>query len=125
MPNIKLYGSLNSRLMESSKQPTPVVGMGATITFHTDRTACTVASVSENGKRIETTRDLAERTDLNPDGSAPMTDCQSYKYTTLPDARREAWTIRKDGGWVKEGESLRGGQRICLGFRSEHYDYSF
>lgn len=125
MPKRKLYGSLNSRLMEAAKQPKPEVGMGATITYHTDRTACTIVSVSEDGKRIETTPDKAIRTDLNPDGSAPMTDCQSYRYESQPDANRTAWTLRKDGGWVKEGEPLRKGQRICLGFRDEHYDYSF
>ena len=125
MPKIKLYGSLNSRLMESANQPTPEVGMGATITMHTDRHACTIVAISEDGKRIETTRDKAIRTDLKPDGSAPMTDCQSYRYETVPDARREVWTLRKDGSWVKDGEPLRNGQRICLGFRSEHYDYSF
>ena len=125
MPKIKLYGSLNSRLMESAIGPKPEVGMGATITMHTDRHACTIVSVSEDGKRIETTADKAIRTDLNPDGSAPMTDCQSYRYEPQPDIRRDAWTLRKDGGWVKEGESLRQGQRICLGFRDHHHDYSF
>jgi len=127
MPKIRLYGSLNSRLMESSIQPTPEVGMGATITMHTDRHACTIVSISENGKRIETTRDKAFRLDLNPDGSPQMSDSQSYRYETVLDGShgRSFWTLRKDGGWVKEGESLKGGQRICLGFRDEHYDYSF
>jgi hypothetical protein len=93
--------------------------------MYTDRHACTIMAVNEDKTRIETTADKAIRTDLDADGSAPMTDCQSYRYEPQPDIRREAWTLRKDGGWVKEGESLRNGQRICLGFRDAHHDYSF
>lgn len=129
MPKVKIYGSLHSRLMESAIGPIPEVGMGATITMHTDRHACTIVSVNEKKNRIETTRDKATRKNdkhnRNPDGSVIMSDCQSYDYETVPDGRREVWTLRKDGGWVKDGEPLRTGQRICLGFRDEHYDFSF
>ncbi len=125
MPKRKLYGSLNSRLMEAAKSPIPEVGMGATITMYTDRHACTIVAVNEDKTEIQTTEDKAIRTDLNPDGSAPMTDCQSYRYESRPDGARDTWTLRKDGGWVKKGEPLRNGQRICLGFRDHHHDYSF
>jgi hypothetical protein len=48
-----------------------------------------------------------------------------YEYAPEPRNRVRVFTKRKDGGWVEEGGSMKNGQRVVLGYRSEHYDISF
>lgn len=119
--NIPMRGSLLNRLFEGMEgRPAPIVGMGATVMYHTDRAAVTVVFVNEAGTRIETTRDTCKRTDNNG-----MSECQAYEYTSNMGAGRSSWTLRKDGSWVRAGDPIRGGQRVCLGSRDEYHDYSF
>jgi hypothetical protein len=118
---IPMRGSLHNRLYEGMVgNPAPVVGLGVTITMYTDSHAATVVEVSKSGKRILIQKDNAKRTDTNG-----MSESQSYEYTPNPEAHKQAFTLRADGGWVREGESLRGGQRIVIGFRRAYHDYSF
>lgn len=114
------YGNLINRVMENTTSNKPTVGMGATIFGYSDRHAATVVSVSKDGKTVEIQRDIATRADTNG-----MSDSQAYTYAPNPDASIATYTLRKNGTWVREGSSMKGGERIALGYRSEYYDYSF
>jgi hypothetical protein len=54
-----------------------------------------------------------------------MSDSQDYRFEQNPDAEKVTYTLRKNGRWIKEGESLKGGTQIRIGERDEYYDYSF
>lgn len=107
-----------SMMMEQSKQPTPVVGMGCTILMYTDRHAATIIEVA-NLKTVVIQADIAKRTDKNG-----MSDYQFYEYTSDPNAHKRTFTLRKNGRWCEKGEpmSMSG---IALGHRSTYHDYSF
>jgi len=112
-------GSLTNYLLSGTKgQPTPEVGMGATLLGWTDRHAYTIVEVA--ARRIGAQRDNAIRIDDNG-----MSESQDYRYEPQPTARVEHFTLRKNGAWVKEGESMRGGARLRIGDRREYYDFSF
>ena len=113
-------GSFINHLQGASKQPEPEVGMGATILMWSDREAATIVSVSKSGKRIEVQRDHAKRTDNNG-----LSESQTYEFTPNPEGPRIAYTLRKNGQWVREGESMKGGQRLRVGSRDHYYDFSF
>lgn len=51
----KFYGSVVNRLMESSRYPEIVPGMGATVTHWSDRSSCTVVAVryAKDGKTVK------------------------------------------------------------------------
>lgn len=115
-----MQGSLINRLMEKSAQPEPMLGMGATILMYSDRHACTVVEINKNGNIIGVQRDKAERTDNHG-----MSDSQSYQYSPNTDARVEYFRKRKNGTWVQQGEPMKGGTQIALGYRDSYHDYSF
>jgi phage gp45-like len=114
------YGSLQNLMMSGNTATTPEVGMGATILLYTDRHAATVVKVSASGKEVTVQRDKATRRDGNG-----MSDAQSYDFTPDPTAAEEVYTLRKNGAWVRKGQSLSSGTKLRLGSRSEYYDYSF
>ncbi len=113
-----VYGSLINSIGEAGEKEW-AVGDGATILGWSDRHAATVIEVSANGKRIIIQEDTSTRTDSNG-----MSDAQSYEFTPNPEGRTSAYTLRKNGRWVAEGQPLRGGQSIGRG-RSTYFDYSF
>lgn len=122
---MRVYGSIMNRIQEEMVMPEPQVGDGATQFCFSDRHALTIVAVHKNKAgeaiRVETTRDSAKRID-----NLGMTDSgQRYEYTTNPDGHRTSWTKRKNGSWVRQGESLAGGSRIGIGHREEYYDFSF
>lgn len=114
------YGSLINSISGTDPNYVPKVGDGATMLFWTDRKAGTVISVSKSGKRIEVQQDKAIRTD-----SYGMSDSQSYRYEADPNGTVRAFTKRKNGQFIREGDSMRGGQRVAIGYRNEYFDYSF
>lgn len=93
---------------------TPEVGMGATEVWHSDRHACTVTRISKSGKTFWMKRDTATRTDSNG-----MSESQSYSYTPNPEAPEIRVNMTKDG-W-----RTTGGQKVWVGVRDEHYDFSY
>jgi hypothetical protein len=115
-------GSLISNLYLSGQGPTPEVGMGATIAHWTDRTAATIVEIVrfKTGKRAGQIKalivqaDHAARTDSNG-----MSDAQSYEYSRNPDAPRVTCTV------TKHGQFKHGSDRLIVGIRDEHYDFSF
>lgn len=111
-------GSLVNHLLSGSLDPRPALGMGATILMWTDRHPATVIEVN-SATRITVREDRATRTDKNG-----MSDSQSYAYETNPYGRVEVYTLRKNGAWVRQGDTMRG-QRLSLGHRSEYRDFSF
>jgi len=112
-------GSLINNLQANSKQPVPKVGDGATMLMWTDRRPFTIIEVSKSGKTIKLQEDNAVRTDKNG-----MSDCQSYEYTRNPDGAIYTATLRKNGKWVRKGDTVKG-TNFGIGYRDKHYDYSF
>ena len=110
-------GSLINHVISRATPITPEVGMGATILQWSDRTACTIIEVSP--KKIVVQDDIATRTD-----SYGMSDCQSYDYTPNPEGAKSTYTLRKNGKWIREGDSIKG-QQVAIGERDHYYDYSF
>lgn len=116
---MKLYGSLNNRLMEVSKMPIPTVGMGVTFLHYTDRDAGTIIEV-RNSRTIVVQEDIATRTDTNE-----MSESQSYTFSPNPNGPKGTYTLRKNGQWVKRGIKMNQGGCLLIGHRSKYYDYSF
>lgn len=117
---MRLYGNLMNRIAESSAQPKPEIGMGATIHFYTDRHAATVVDVSKSGRRIVVREDKAIRTDSN--GSS---ESQSYRYEPNPGGAEHVFTLRKNGRWVESKSAMSSGSGLSLGERDEYYDFGF
>jgi len=105
--------------------PEPQIGMGATITHWTDRDAGTV--VAWDGKVICVQQDHAKRIDNNG-----MSDSQQYEYTPNPHGREYYFRRDKHNRWVQVRFNEKTGRwnnaegpGLIVGFRDEHYDYSF
>ena len=110
-------------------QPTPEVGMGATLLSHTDRHAATITSVETiRGKTYITVQeDKSYRTDKNG-----MSECQDYEYSRDPNGCKQTFRTDKNGMWerVYFNEVTKrwkktdcGGLRI--GSRNTYHDFSF
>jgi hypothetical protein len=110
-------GSLINHVFSTLGAPKPAEGMGATILKWTDREACTITKVVSD-KRIEVRPDKATLVD------GKMSDQQEYTYTP-GDGPRIVFTLRKNGAWVRLGDSMRGGNYLMIGRRDHYYDYSF
>lgn len=105
----------------SGNQKMPEVGMGATVLGWTDRYAATIVAVKgKDAGTVIIQLDHATRTDTNG-----MSDSQTYEYAPNTDAPRVTYTRRKNGHWVRQGESLKGGTRLSIGQRNHHHDFSF
>jgi hypothetical protein len=111
-------GSMMNHLMGNSTPATPEVGMGATQLCGSDRHAYTVIEVL-SPKKIRVQADKATRTDKNG-----MSEQQKYTFAPNPEGSVVTLTLRKNGCWIAQGESIKG-IRYALGYRSEYHDYSF
>lgn len=97
----------------------PIVGMGATINFHSDSKAATLIQISHKGKRIVLQEDKATRADQNG-----ISESQTYNYETDPNGAIYIATLRSDGRYRLVG-STKNSKAITIGVRREYYDYSF
>lgn len=114
-----MLGSLTNELLSKSiTKVSPEVWLGCTVIMYTDRRAGTIIKVNSE-KSITIQYDKATRTDSNG-----MSDCQIYSYSLNPEGRIETYTLRKNGRWILEGDSLTG-QPLKLGIRMEYYDFCF
>jgi hypothetical protein len=124
-----VFGNLTNRVMESSRQVEPEVGMGATVTSFSDRAAGTVVEINVSCKAIiRVQEDAAKRTDNNG-----MSECQDYEYSADPDGR--SWYFKKDktGRWEQVWFNLKTnrwnkvgcGDGLFLGTRRKYHDFSF
>lgn len=94
------------------------VGDGATKSVGSDRYPFTVVEVV-SPKKIKVQGDSFRRTDSNG-----LSESQTYEYTPNPDARIVVLTLRKNGRWIEQGESLNG-SRYYIGARNAYQDPSF
>jgi hypothetical protein len=113
-------GSVNNWLLSGTNgAPVPEVGMGATILMWSDRYPATIVAVGPDAKWVDIQEDSAVRIDSNG-----MSDCQAYRFEACPGAPVRRFTLRKDGGYILAGESMRG-LRLRIGDRSAYHDFSF
>ena len=112
--------SLVNMIHGNSKYPEPKVGMGATLLFWTDRNPCTIIEVSKNGKTIKVREDKYKRTD-----NRGLSESQDYEYFDNPDGCEYVFTLRKNGSWVKKGDSMKDGLRLAVGRREKYHDFTF
>lgn len=124
-------GSVNNWIMGNGVkgQPTPEVGMGATVLHWTDRSPATIVGVfKERGAVvIEVQGDRYKRIDGNG-----MSECQDYEYTRDPEGPRSLYRQGKRGHWeqVKRNPETgrlvkTGGAGLRIGDREKYHDFSF
>ena len=126
------YGSLQNRVMEKATrgQPTPTVGMGATILLHSDRHAGTIIAVA-NGKNgvvmIQVQHD-------NEKVVAGSTHDGTAAYEFTPNTSGRVDTFRFDGvrwwemRWndeTKRFNKCKHGHGLRIGERDSYYDPTF
>ena len=68
---------------------------------------------------VVTKADKAIRLDSNG-----QSDAQAYRYEPGDGIATTTYTLRKNGRFVRQGDSLNG-ERLILGVRDHYYDYSF
>lgn len=115
---MKLYGNLMNRIAESSTQKVVKVGDGATVVMYSDRKAATVVEATD--MRIIVQEDTAKRTD-----SHGMSDSQSYMYERNAEGRVYAFTKRRNGRFVEQGQKMNQGVGLVTGVRDEYHDFGF
>lgn len=109
----------------NSSDPLPKIGDGATTLRWSDRKAHTVIEVSET--RIVLQQDTATRTD-----NYGMSDVQHYEYTADPNGPTTVFELKisrkratkGQGIWTEEGCRPGEGEKLVLGVRDAHHDYS-
>jgi hypothetical protein len=109
-----MEGNLINRIMERSKQPVPVVGMGVTLCLYSDRHPATVVRVSPTGKTAWVQEDNAKRTD-----SHGMSESQEYTFTPDPTAPVQRVNL------TSKGWKVQNGPRVLFGRREKYHDFSF
>ena len=98
--------------------PRPWVGMEATYRVGSDAYPYEVVGVTKTGKgiRVRPLKSLAVR------AQGPYTETHGdYVYASDPDADTIDVTFRKNGRWVRRGESMNA-CGFALGFASEYRD---
>lgn len=110
-------------------QPTPEVGMAATMLSYSDRHAATISQVETiRGKLYITVQeDTAVRVDKNG-----FSECQDYEYSPNPNGRTETFRQDAQGMWervYKNPETGRWKKSQCgglrIGHRESYHDFSF
>lgn len=99
---------------------TPTVGMGATVPSGSDRYPYTIITVSADKKMV-----MAQQDNFTATSDSDYYSNQKYTYSHNPKAAVETFTLRKNGQYVKEGESLKNGTRLWIGERTAYQDPSF
>ena len=98
------------------------VGDGATMVYYSDRHACTIIEIADNGSYIKVQKDKATRIDNNG-----MSDCQDYEFERDP--KGAVYTFkrtRKDKSvYTGNGKYYDWDVKLSFGARIEYYDYSF
>lgn len=110
-------------------QPTPEVGMGATLLSYTDRHPGTIISVEtvRSVVYLEVQEDNYKRIDSNG-----MSECQDYEFTCNPNGAINTFRQGKDGMWEKVYKNPETGRwkktdsrGLRIGERDRYYDFSF
>jgi len=112
------------------------VGDGASVFGYSDSSAYTVIEVSKSGKRITIQRDKStlmngmnseaiDKLICHPGGYCGHVEGkQRWEFERNPDGYKTFASLRKNGKWIIQGESAKGGTRVSTG-RHEYYDYNF
>jgi hypothetical protein len=133
-----MYGSVVNRIMESGRYPEITVGMGATITFWSDRSSATVIAVryAKDGKTV---REIDTRgDDVGP--NKVTWPAQDYDITPAPSLEQDrtpnwqTWRMDQRGRLRKTMINDNGRRVMCapnngpgiiLGSRDYYQDPSF
>lgn len=100
-----------------ANQVTPEVGMGATWSPWTDCYPCTIVVV--------TPRTLVTRDDeYEVVGGSILDGSAKYEYSPNPEGSEKVWTLRKNGRWVRQGETMNG-RSLTIGIRRAYRDPSY
>ena len=120
-------GSLINHVMSRSQSPEPVVGMGGTMLYWSDRTAVTVVEVNHKGRFIVVQEDRAVRVDRNG-----MSEVQQYEYKPDPNGSKYIYRKMRDGRWAQHYLNPKTNRlkknssaQLALGYRDKYHDYSF
>jgi hypothetical protein len=122
-------GSLTNHILSRAVigQPTPVVGMGATVLGWTDRHACTIVDVNAFCDTIIVQEDNFTRADDNG-----ISENQTYTYERNPTGAVYVFKKDKHGKWYevrvnpKTGRyNKTGGPGLRIGERAQYHDFSF
>jgi len=123
-------GSLINNIMSRSVigEPTPEIGMGATMLSWTDRNPATIVSVFNKGKTlyIGVFEDDATRTDNNG-----FSESQSYEFSFNPNSGMRYYRKNAKGTWESvyinsdTGRFVKGCGSIAIGQRGKYWDPSF
>lgn len=112
---MRLYGSLQNRLLEMTKSQTPVIGMGATEIYYSDRRAWEVIEVMDE-------RHIAvRRLKANLEGDYLE---QNYTYEQDPNGHIAYLFLTKGGTW-KERIGRKYGNIFYIGRADEYEDPNF
>lgn len=113
-------------------QPTPVVGMGATLLLWTDRNPATIVAVTDRkdgGWDIVVQEDNYKRTDKNG-----FSESQTYEYTPNPEGYRSHFRFEPAvGRWQQMRlnpetgrlNKVKGGVGLRIGEREKYWDPCF
>lgn len=112
---IEWKNNQNARICEAIKALVPNEGTPCTMILYTDRCAATVT-------RIISPRKIAIR--LN---ETKCIDFYDSEYEILPEVYgdEETFTKRRNGLWVKEGQTTKDGVLLALHFQTHYIDPNF
>jgi phage gp46-like protein len=96
----------------------PTVGEGATISLWADSHPQTIIEVSSDLKTVTVQQDSAK---VDPNAK-PYAN--KWIVEKDPQGQVQVFTLRKNGRYVRKGESLNG-QALSLGGRHKYYSYEF
>jgi len=115
------YNELFKSIVSSEQfDYTPEVGMGVSQFMFSDVNPYTIIKVI-SPKKIVVQADDYKRVNYTEENffSGP----QEYEYTPNPNGVTRVITLRKNGHWHQEGESMKS-DRWWLNLRMRHYDFS-
>lgn len=102
--------------MDAKKVTDPIVGMGVTICYWSDRIPGTIVQVSDSKKTIFIQEDNYQRIDNNG-----ISESQEYQYSRNINGPTHTATKRKDGSF----KISKSKTKVVLGERRRFYDFSF
>lgn len=117
-------GTPVNRMMSGSTKTVPVVGMGATVTFWSDRAPATVVAVRvfASGERKGQPREIdIQLDDWTVTSGSENNGSAVYEYSRNESAPVVTYSVNRRGRWLQKGLSGRGGG-LALGVRQRHYD---
>lgn len=98
----------------------PTVGMPATVGVGGDRYPYTVTAVSKSGKSITIQRDQYKAAE-----GSNFFGAQKWEVVRDTEGHLEKWTLRSNGRWCRQGDSMRYSNGLSLGWARPHQDPHF